>query len=139
MENKLAQLLQFPIADTKNGILAMFQTPEQVGKQHVPFDIKRVLVMKDMKGGDVRGGHTHHETKQILFVLQGSCVVDLDNGKQKESVMLDTFNTGLYLPPYLWHIMRDFSPNTMLLVLASSEYDEKDYIRDYQQFLTFVE
>lgn len=138
MENKLAQLFSFPTSDTKNGVLAMFQVPEQPGKQHVPFDIVRVLVMKDIKPGDVRGGHTHHATKQILFVLQGSCIVDLDNGKEKESVTLDAFHTGLYLPPYLWHVMRDFTPGAILLVLASSEYNEKDYIRDYQEFLTFV-
>lgn len=138
MENKLAQLFTFPTADTKNGILAMFQVPEQSGKQHVPFDIVRVLVMKDIKVGDVRGGHTHHTTKQMLFVLEGSCIVDLDNGKEKASVVLDTFHTGLYLPPYVWHVMRDFTPGSILLVLADSEYDEKEYIRDYQEFLTFV-
>lgn len=105
----------------------------------LPFSIARVLCMKGMKDGDVRGGHTHHKTRQILLALSGSCSVDLDNGRgEKTTVHLDTFNTGLLLEPYVWHVMKNFADNTVLLVLASTLYDERDYIRNYNEFLRLV-
>ncbi len=123
-------MLDFPVFDTKNGILGMFQK--------VGFDIKRVLIMKDMKEGDIRGGHTHHKTRQILFALDGGCTVDLDYGDKKDSVKLDKFTQGVKLEPYVWHVMRDFTPGTILMVLASMEYDEADYIRNYDDFLAII-
>lgn len=94
--------------------------------------------MKNMKTGDTRGGHTHHQTRQILVALEGGCVVELDNGKEKSSVTLNTFSQGLLLEPYIWHTMKDFLPGTILLVLASTSYDEKDYIRSYEDFLKCI-
>lgn len=129
MKNNFYQILNFPSSDTKNGILGMFQD--------VGFDIKRVLVMREMKEDDKRGGHTHHKTRQILFAINGGCMVDLDNGKEKDSVKLDKFTKGVLLEPYVWHVMRSFEPGTILLVLADMEYNEDDYIRDYDEFLKF--
>jgi len=91
-----------------------------------------------MKEDDKRGGHTHHKTRQILFAINGGCTVDLDNGKEKDSVKLDQFTKGVLLEPYVWHVMRSFEPGTILLVLADMEYNESDYIRDYNEFLKFV-
>lgn len=136
--NNFYQVLDFPFFDTKNGLLCMFQGENVQAENKLPFDIKRVLVMKDMKENDVRGGHTHHKTRQILLAISGGCLVELDNGKEKASVKLDKFNQGVLLESYVWHIMKDFEPDTILLVLADSEYNEKDYIRDYQEFLKFV-
>lgn len=101
----------------------------------VPFDIKRVLVMKGMKPGDIRGGHTHRKMQQVIFAISGGCFVELDNGKEKENVRLDSFNKGLLLSPFIWHVMRDFEPHTILLVFGDGEYDEKEYIRNYDHFL----
>lgn len=130
--------IDLPSFDTSNGILMMAQNMSTQANGSLPFDIKRVLVMKDMKLDDARGGHTHHKTRQVLLVVSGGCTVDLDNGKEKESIKLDKFNQGVLLEPYVWHVMKDFTPNTVLLVLADTEYNEKDYIRDYQEFLKFV-
>lgn len=138
MKSSFYQLLDFPVFDTKNGILCMFQSQDVQAENKLPLDIKRVLVMKEMKQGDLRGGHTHHKTRQILFAISGGCLIDLDNGQEKESVKLSKFNQGLLLEPYVWHVMKNFESNTVLLVLADTEYDEKDYIRDYQEFLKFV-
>ncbi len=124
------KILDFPSSDTKNGVLGMFQ--------NVSFDIKRVLVMREMREDDKRGGHTHHKTRQILFAINGGCTVDLDNGKEKDSVKLDKFTKGVLLEPFIWHVMRSFEPGTILLVLADMEYNEKDYIRNYDEFLRFV-
>lgn len=136
MKNELVELIKFPSHDTKNGVLTMFECGELAHK--VPFDIKRVLLISHMKDNDQRGGHTHHKTQQILFCIAGACSVTLDNGKEKQTVRLDNPQTGLYLPPYVWHTMQDFAPGTILLVLASTVYDEKDYIRNYEDFLTFA-
>lgn len=136
MENRLDQLITFPSSDTKNGVLTMLECGELDHK--VPFAIKRVLVINNLKDHDQRGGHTHHETQQILFCIAGACSVTLDNGKEKQTVRLDNPQTGLYLPPYVWHTMQNFAPGTILLVLASTVYDEKDYIRNYEDFLTFA-
>lgn len=138
MENKLFDLIEFPSFDTKNGILTMIQEKGIVDLAKMPFDIKRTLVISKMKPSDTRGGHTHHKTNQILFAVAGSCTVTLDNGSQKDKVKLDKPNQGLILYPYVWHTMENFDENTVLVVLADTEYDEKDYIRKYEDFLGFV-
>lgn len=138
IKNSFYQILDFPFFDSANGMLAMFQGKAARAEKKLPFNIKKVLVMKGMKPKDIRGGHTHHKTRQILFAISGSCIVDLDNGKETAIVKLDKFNQGLLLEPYVWHVMKKYSPGTILLVLADREYNENDYIRDYNKFLKFV-
>ena len=130
-------LITFPSADTNNGVLRMFQThPSKAG--YVPFPIRKVLVISGMKGKDARGAHTHHKTRQILLCLSGGCTVDLDDGTAKKSIRLSKPDQGLMLYPYVWHVMRNFKPNTLLLVIADRPYDEKEYIRDYEKFLSYA-
>ena len=136
--DRFYKILDFPSFDTKNGILAMFQRGGCSIDEKLPFEIRRVLVMKDMKPEDVRGGHTHHRTRQVLFAIAGGCTVELDNGKEKTIVKLNKFNQGLLLEPYIWHIMKEYESGTILLVLANTEYDEKDYIRNYEEFLKYL-
>lgn len=139
MNNHFYQLLDFPAYDTKNGVLAMFQGADTLSDRALPFPIKRVLCIKGMRADDARGGHTHHKTRQVLLALSGACNVDLDNGHgEKTTVRLEKFNTGLLLEPYVWHVMKDFEDGTVLLVLASTPYDERDYIKDYNEFLKLV-
>jgi dTDP-4-dehydrorhamnose 3,5-epimerase-like enzyme len=131
------KIITFPLAKTKNGFLTMLQTnlTDMEASGVVPFQIKKVLSIAGMKSEDERGGHTHHKTQQILICTSGGCTVDLDDGKNKTSVVLDKPNQGLFLFPYVWHVMRDFKENTLLLVVADTEYDEKDYIRNYEDFI----
>jgi len=138
MKNNFFEIIDFSFNTSEKGSLVMFQNYSVDGKNPLPFDIKKVLVIKDTKNGDIRGGHTHHKTRQIIFAISGSCVIKLDNGKEKTEIVLDSFNKGLTLEPYVWHTMENFKPNTVLLVLADTEYDEKDYIRNYDDFLGFV-
>lgn len=137
MNSPFYQLILFPSSDTKNGILTMFQRGQSEGSK-VPFDIKKVLVTKGMSGKDIRGGHTHHKTQQLLICISGGCTVNLDNGKEQARVRLDKPTEGLLLYPYVWHTMQDFADNTILLILADTEYDEKEYIRDYNEFMKNV-
>lgn len=104
----------------------------------IPFKIKRVYYMYDTGEGIHRGYHAHKSLEQILVCVHGSCKVLLDNGREKKIVPLERPYEGLYVANSMWREMYDFSPDAVLLVLASKLYDEKDYIRDYDEFLRFV-
>jgi len=105
----------------------------------IPFEIKRVYYMYDTKPGVRRGYHAHKCLEQILICIHGSCKVLLDNGVEKKVISLETPYEGLYVPPELWHEMYDFSPDAVLMSLASDVYNEEDYIRDYDMFLKSVQ
>ena len=106
--------------------------------KNIPFEIKRVYYITYTQSDVVRGHHAHKNLKQILLCVRGSCKIGLDNGKEKEEVLLDKINEGLYLESNIWRTMYDFSEDAVLLVLASELYDESDYIRDYDAFLEYV-
>ncbi|MBE5946144.1 MAG: WxcM-like domain-containing protein [Lachnospiraceae bacterium] len=106
--------------------------------KEVPFDIKRVYYMYDTGEGVRRGFHAHKCLEQILICIHGSCKILLDNGTEKEIVPLDKPYEGLYVSNDMWREMYDFSPDAVLMVLASELYDEADYIRDYDAFLEYV-
>lgn len=105
----------------------------------IPFEIKRVYYMYDTAEGVHRGFHAHRSLEQILVCIHGSCKVLLDNGKEKKIVHLEKPYEGLYISNNMWREMYDFSSDAVLLVFASQLYDEQDYIRNYDQFLEFVE
>jgi len=104
----------------------------------IPFSIKRVYYMYDTKEGVHRGFHAHRKLEQILVCVSGSCKVLLDNGTERKEVFLEKPYEGLYVSSGMWREMYDFSPDAVLLVLASEPYDEADYIRDYDQFLAEI-
>lgn len=104
----------------------------------IPFEIKRIYYMYDTKQDVRRGGHAHRALEQILVCVHGSCNVLLDNGAEKKTVSLEKPYEGLYIANNIWREMYDFSPDAVLLVLASGLYCEEDYIRDYDEFLRSV-
>ena len=104
----------------------------------LPFKIKRVYYIYDTKKGVRRGFHAHKNLKQILICVSGSCMVHLDNGKETAEIELCSPNEGLYISNDTWREMYDFSPDAVLLVLASELYDEKDYIRNYDKFKEYI-
>ena len=104
----------------------------------IPFEIKRVYYMYDTGEGVHRGFHAHKSLEQILVCVHGSCKVLLDNGFEKKVVPLERPYEGVYVSSGMWREMYDFSPDAVLLVLASELYDEADYIRDYDEFLRSV-
>lgn len=105
----------------------------------IPFEIKRVYYMYDTLEGVRRGFHAHKSLEQILICIHGTCKVLLDNGREKKIVPLEKPYEGLYIPGNMWREMYDFSPDAVLMVLASDYYKEEDYIRDYDEFLKMVE
>ena len=94
----------------------------------IPFQIKRVYYMYDTGEGVERGFHAHKCLQQILICIHGSCKIRLDNGKEKKIVPLEKPYEGLYVSNVMWREMFDFSPDAVLMVLASELYDESDYI-----------
>ena len=106
--------------------------------KEIPFLVKRVYYMYDTGEGVRRGYHAHKELKQILICVHGSCKIHLDDGFETAEVTLDKPYEGLYVTSNMWREMYDFSKDAVLLVLASELYEEKDYIRNYDDFLKTV-
>ena len=104
----------------------------------IPFKIKRVYYMYETGAGVRRGFQAHKSLEQILVCIHGSCRILLDNGAEKKIIPLERPYEGLYVPNAMWREMFDFSPDAVLMVLASELYDEADYIRDYDEFLDYV-
>lgn len=107
-------------------------------ERNVPFEIKRVYYIFDTHPDQARGMHAHKDMEQIIVALDGSCEFILDDGKTKESVWLNRPDKGLYIGKNLWREMKNFSYGCKLMVLASDYYDEKEYIRNYDEFLAGV-
>lgn len=124
-----AGLVDIPLLSDPLGTLGVIE-----GSTLLPFAIRRFYFIRDVPATAVRGSHAHKMLHQVLIAVEGSVVVDLDNGKSVESYMLDGPGVGLQIPPGYWRTLRDFLPGTVVAVLASEEYRESDYIRSYQQF-----
>ena len=102
---------------------------------NIPFVVSRVFYLYDIPGGEDRGAHAHKECHQFLVAASGSFEVQLDDGNEKKTVMLNQPYRGLHIPPGIWASEINFSSGAICLVLASDKYDEKDYIRNYNEFL----
>ncbi len=126
---KLSQIFEIPKI-TDEGYLCFMEEGA-----HIPFPIARVYYIFDVIKNAVRGRHAHRKTKQILFCIQGSITIVLDNGDDKEAITLKKPNEGLLLDTMMWHEMVAFKEGTVLLVIASEKFEEADYIRDYREFL----
>ena len=104
----------------------------------VPFGIKRVYYLYDVPGGESRGGHAHKDLYQLIVAASGSFTVTLDDGKVKRTFLLNRPYQALMVVPGIWRTLDDFSSGAVCLVLASECYTEDDYIRDYDEFKTYV-
>lgn len=102
----------------------------------IPFEIKRIYYLYHTAESVSRGFHAHRDLKQVAICVSGRCRMVLDNGVVREDVWLDCPTKGLLIESMMWREMHDFSPDCVLLVIASQLYNESDYIRNYQEFLT---
>ena len=101
----------------------------------IPFEIKRAYWIYDTLPSEKRGFHSHPEMEQIIIAIDGACQFVLDDGKYRETVWLNRPDIGLYIGKNMWREMKHFSYGCKLMVLASDYYNEKEYIRDYEEFL----
>jgi len=118
------------IKDANDGCLSILTSGVEI-----PFDIKRVYFINGLKEQQsVRGKHAHKNLDQVLFCLSGHFVLSLDDGRKKQSLMFSARPEGVWIGRVVWHTMESFSHDCVILVLASAPYDERDYIRDYDEF-----
>ncbi|WP_255314290.1 FdtA/QdtA family cupin domain-containing protein [Bacillus sp. FJAT-26390] len=128
VDNK-SRVIEVNVLGDERGLLTVIEE-----NLTIPFEIKRVFYIYNTQNEVRRGFHGHYKTRQALISVAGSCKVYLDNLQRKQEVILDTPQKVLLLEPNDWHEMYDFTPDCVLLVLASHHYDPEDYIRDYKLF-----
>ena len=104
----------------------------------LPFEVKRVFYIYDIPGGERRGAHSHRECHQFIVAASGSFEIELDDGMHKRTVTLNRPYFGLHIPPGIWAAEIGFSSGAICLVMTSMKYKENDYIRNYDDFLTFI-
>ncbi len=104
---------------------------------NLPFDVKRLFYIYDIPGGEDRGAHAHKENHQFLIAVSGSFEIEMDDGKNKRTVLLNRPYFGLHVPPGIWAAEKGFSSGAVCLVLTSHKYDAGDYIRNYSDFLNY--
>ena len=121
--------IQVPGASDERGRINFLQ----VGRG-LDFEPKRLFWLHHVPPGQWRGRHGHRESQLVLFAAAGGCRVHLDDGVVKETVALDDPARALYIAPWVWHELTDFAPGTTVMIIASSFYDEAEYLRDYEAF-----
>ena len=127
------RLLDLPKIRDSRGDLTFLE-----GGNHLPFDIARVYYLYNVPVDAERGGHAHRDLEQVVFALSGSFRIKIDDGQTKSEYWLRDPRKGLYVNKMIWREMDSFSQGAVCMVLASHRYDEADYYRDYQDFLTVV-
>ncbi len=101
---------------------------------HLPFKIKRVYWIYDVPGGEHRGGHAFRCTDELIVALSGSFDVVLHDGKEEYRYSLNRSYYGIFVPKMIWRMLENFSTNSLALFIASTDYNETDYIRDFEIF-----
>lgn len=122
-------LVTLPVFTDGRGSLSFAE-----GGRQLPFDIARVFYMYGIPAGARRGAHGHREVSLALFAVAGSVDVLLDDGRTTQTVSLARPQDGLVIGPWVWHELENFAAGTVCLALASGVYDERDYIRDFEDF-----
>lgn len=102
---------------------------------HIPFEIMRTYWIYDVPGGEARGGHAFRKNEEFIVALSGAFDVIVDDGATNKMFTLNRSYYGLYVPAGLWREMKNFSTNSLALEFGSIHYDEKDYVRSYDEFL----
>ena len=129
----LGQIIDLPKIIDPRGNLTVAQQYRQV-----PFGIRRVYWTYDVPSGECRGGHAHRHCREFIVAVSGSFDVVLDDGQSKITHHLNHPYQGLLVDTGIWRTLEDFSSGAVCLVLAEAEFDEADYIYDYQQFLAYL-
>ena len=131
MTSPLGEIITLPRITDPRGNLTV---AEQL--RHIPFEIKRVYWTYDVPAGESRGGHAHRHCRSVVIAVSGSFDVVLDNGKERRTYHMNHPYQALLINTGIWRTLEDFSSGAVCLSLASDEFEEEDYIRDYEAFLT---
>ena len=127
-------MIDLPTATDSRGSLTICESG-----QHIDFVMRRARWVYGVPDDAIRGGHGHHKTTQLFVAVAGSLTITVDDGARRERLLLDTPSRGLCIPPLVWIETADFSPEAVLLMLASEPHDPADYIRDYGELAAAAE
>lgn len=127
------QLINLPKILDSRGNLSIIEEDT-----HIPFKIKRIYWIYDVPGGEHRGGHAFRETEELIVALSGSFDVVLHNGEKEHRYPLKRSYHGIFVPKMIWRMVDNFSTNSLALIVASTNYFEKDYIRDFNEYLNML-
>ncbi|HEA7842534.1 TPA: WxcM-like domain-containing protein [Campylobacter coli] len=119
-------------SDDRGSLIALENLKE------IPFEVKRIYYIYDTKPEFPRGAHAHRELEQVLIMMEGSCELVLNDGKNIKNIILNRPDMGIFIGKNMWREMKNFSYGAKLLVLASDFYNEKEYIRNYNEFLRLI-
>lgn len=128
------KIIELPRINEPRGNLTFVES-----KRHIPFAIQRVYYLYDVPGGAERGGHAHKALHQLIIAMSGSFDIHLDDGYSKKTVHMNRSYNGLYVCPMIWREIDNFSSGAVCMVLASDYYDELDYYREYDQFISHAQ
>jgi hypothetical protein len=123
-------MIELPINHREKGNLTVVENTHEI-----PFDVRRIYFLYDVPAGESRGGHAHRKLRQLIVAASGSFDVILNDGKIRRIFTLNRPYQGLLVTPGIWRELDGFSSGSVCLVLASQEYDESDYLRDYNSFI----
>jgi hypothetical protein len=124
--------INLPKIEDQRGNLSFLES-----SNHIPFQIKRAYWIYDVPGGHERGGHAFRNQNEFIIALSGSFEIIVDDGENRKIYFLNRSYKGVFIPAGLWREMRDFSTNSLALVLSSTFFSENDYIRNYDSYLDF--
>ena len=130
---ELGRIIELPKITDPRGNLTVAEA-----FKNVPFDIRRAYWVYDVPGGESRGGHAHKRLRQLVIAMSGSFTVTLDNGHEQQKYLLNHPWEGLLIETETWRTLDDFSSGAVCLVLASHLFNEEDYIRDYDEYLSYL-
>lgn len=125
------KIIQLPKILDSRGNLSFVE-----GEKHIPFEIKRTYLIYDVPGGEIRGSHAYRNNEEFIIALSGSFDIVLHDGRQEFKYSLNRSYMGLYVPKLLWRTMENFSTNSLALILSSTTFQEEDYIRDFDEFIS---
>jgi mannose-6-phosphate isomerase-like protein (cupin superfamily) len=123
------EIIEIPKVENSLGNIAVIENDV------IPFDIKRVYYLYDIPSSSIRGGHSHKKLQQVLIAISGSFDVVLKDGTSTTTITLNKPDKGLLIKNNTWRELENFSSGAVCLVLASTNYSEEDYIRDFDEFL----
>ena len=123
------QIINLPKIIDKRGNLSFFENPKQL-----PFEIARTYWIYDVPGGEIRGSHAFKEQQEFIVALSGSFDVVLHDGNEEIKFSLNRSYYGVFIPKMYWRRMENFSTNALALIVSDKHFDEKDYIRDFEEF-----
>lgn len=126
------KIIEIPKVEDYRGNLAIIE------KEVLPYTFKRVYYLYDVPSTAHRGGHAHKLHQEFLVAISGSFDVVLDTGTERTTITLNKPDKGLFIPTNMWRELENFSSGAVCLVLASHEFEESDYIREYDEFLAWI-